>query len=159
NSYKRRCVVDNREFRINLQAVSDIPGDYLPGFVGMHGQLRRGDMYMLVYSITSRASFTRVTRYPNQILQWKDKSAYPMLIVRNHAEQGQRREVSTQEGIALARETGCHICEISADYPDHLQEAFLDLVRARWRYEDQKYLRIRGYEDAITYEHLKAFIL
>src|SRR3954447_20409588 len=82
--------------------------------------IRDGEGFVLVYSISSRSSFTRIPRFHNQILRVKESagasppgyggiSVYngriatvPIMLVGNKSDRVTEREVSTQEGHALA---------------------------------------------------------
>ena len=98
--------------------------------------IRDGEGFVLVYSISSRSSFTRIQRFHNQIQRVKESSAsspsypgspissaaptapVPIMLVGNKSDRVTEREVSTQEGHALARELGCechleHVIEMA----------------------------------------------
>lgn len=81
----------------------------------------------MVYSISSRSSFTRCQRFFNQIERVKapslsrspgdvptDPPFYPVMLVGNNSDRVTKREVSTQEGHALAKELGCDFVEASS---------------------------------------------
>lgn len=109
--------------------------------------IRDGEGFVLVYSISSRSSFTRITRFHNQIQRVKESSAsspsypgspisaasqssvVPIMLVGNKSDRVTEREVSTQEGHALARELGCDFVEASAKNCINVEKAFYDVVR------------------------------
>jgi GTPase KRas protein len=109
--------------------------------------IRDGEGFVLVYSISSRSSFTRITRFHNQIQRVKESSAsspsypgsplsssapsapVPIMLVGNKSDRVTEREVSTQEGHALARELGCEFVEASAKNCINVEKAFYDVVR------------------------------
>lgn len=109
--------------------------------------IRDGEGFVLVYSISSRSSFTRITRFHNQIQRVKESSAsspsypgspissnmplapVPIMLVGNKSDRVTEREVSTQEGHALARELGCEFVEASAKNYINVEKAFYDVVR------------------------------
>ena len=87
--------------------------------------IRDGEGFILVYSITSRNSFTRIQRFHNQVQRVKESGnpssptgtsylpaqmnaapAYsgpvPVMLVGNKSDKHHEREVSSQEGQALA---------------------------------------------------------
>lgn len=104
---------------------------------------RDGEGFLIVYSITSRPSFTRVRRFYDQIQRVKDSQGYfnplywgdppytkfPVMIVGNNSDRITEREVSTQEGIELAKELGCEFVEASAKNCINVEKAFYDVVR------------------------------
>jgi GTPase KRas protein len=114
--------------------------------------IRDGEGFVLVYSISSRSSFTRIPRFHNQILRVKESAgtgvgggggynnstqmyaggggaAVPIMLVGNKSDRVTEREVSTQEGHALARELGCEFVEASAKNCVNVERAFFEVVR------------------------------
>lgn len=109
--------------------------------------IRDGEGFVLVYSISSRSSFTRIQRFHHQIQRVKEASAnspsypgspiaaaapagsVPIMLVGNKADRVTEREVSTQEGQSLARELGCDFVEASAKNCINVEKAFYDVVR------------------------------
>ena len=118
--------------------------------------IRDGEGFVLVYSITSRASFTRIRKFHSQIQRVKDSSsagspttgvsylsspisssmpftsigAAPVMLVGNKSDRVTDREVSIQEGSALAKEMGCQFVEASAKNCINVEKAFYDIVRS-----------------------------
>lgn len=115
--------------------------------------IRDGEGFVLVYSITSRSSFSRIQKFYNQIQRVKDSSnagsptsggylssplspsisnfqgPAPVMLVGNKSDRVTEREVSTQEGQALAKDLGCDFVEASAKNNIHVDKAFYDVVR------------------------------
>lgn len=109
--------------------------------------IRDGEGFVLVYSISSRSSFTRIQRFHNQIQRVKESSSsspsypgsplsatspsapVPIMLVGNKSDRVTEREVSTQEGHALARELNCEFVEASAKNCINVEKAFYDVVR------------------------------
>lgn len=103
-------------------------------YTGLREQwIRDGEAFLLVYSISSRSSFSRIQRFHNQVLRVKESpisSAPPIcLLVGNKSDRCTEREVSTQEGHALANELDCEFVESSAKNCINIEKAFYDLVR------------------------------
>lgn len=124
--------------------------------------IRDGEGFVLVYSISSRASFTRIEKFHRQIQRVKESSqsgspSYPgsplsatsngsgswgpapVMLVGNKCDRVTEREVSTQEGSALARELGCDFVEASAKNCVNVEKAFYDVVRSLRRQKQQLY--------------------
>lgn len=118
--------------------------------------IRDGEGFVLVYSISSRSSFTRIQRFHHQIQRVKEASAnspsypgspiaaatgsagnVPIMLVGNKADRVTEREVSTQEGRALAQELGCDFVEASAKNCINVEKAFYDVVRLLRRQRQQ----------------------
>ena len=114
--------------------------------------IRDGEGFVLVYSITSRASFNRIRKFHNQIQRVKESSVAtsptatsylsspastgpmsgqaPVMLVGNKSDRSTDREVSTQEGSGLARDMGCDFVEASAKSCINVEKAFYEVVRA-----------------------------
>ena len=116
--------------------------------------IRDGEGFVLVYSITSRPSFRSIQKFYSQIQRVKESSnagspiagSYlgspispstiqgsswpaPVMLVGNKSDRVTEREVSTQEGNALAKELGCDFVEASAKNCINVERAFYDVVR------------------------------
>src|ERR1700709_1062368 len=123
--------------------------------------IRDGEGFVLVYSISSRSSFTRIQKFHHQIQRVKESSAsspsfpgspisqsmvvnggnVPVMLVGNKSDRVTEREVSTQEGHALARELGCEFVEASAKNCINVEKAFYDVVRQLRRQRMQRNIR------------------
>ena len=123
--------------------------------------IRDGEGFVLVYSITSRSSFTRVQRFYHQIQRVKESASagsptgasyltsplhspspgptgpVPVMLVGNKSDKVTEREVSSQEGLALAKELGCEFVEASAKNCVNVEKAFYDVVRLLRRQRQQ----------------------
>jgi GTPase KRas protein len=126
--------------------------------------IRESEGFVLVYSISSRSSFTRIQRFHNQIIRVKESSAssasypvapilslakcLPITLVGNNSDRITEREVSTQEGHALARELGCEFVEASPKNGTNVEKAFYDVVRQIRRQRMLNTIRkIRQYQE------------
>lgn len=99
--------------------------------------LRTGEGFLLVYSITSRQSFEEISTFVHDILRVKDKDYFPMVVAGNKCSLESERQVTRQEGEALARSFGCRFVEVDARARINVDKAFYDLVR-----EVRKYNRL-----------------
>jgi GTPase KRas len=113
--------------------------------------IRDGEGFVLVYSISSRSSFTRIQKFHHQIQRVKESAAAgsptfpgsplsqtmgsvalgppPIMLVGNKCDRVTEREVSTQEGSALAKQLNCDFVEASAKNCVNVEKAFYDVVR------------------------------
>jgi GTPase KRas protein len=128
--------------------------------------IRDGEGFVLVYSITSRASFSRIQKFYNQIKMVKESSSsgspsgtsylgssmhvpsgpplpVPVMLVGNKSDKAVERAVSAQEGQALAKDLGCEFVEASAKSCINVEKAFYDVVRML-RQQRQQQQRPRG---------------
>ena len=169
DSYRKQVVIDG--FSCMLE-VLDTAGQ--EEYTALRDQwIRDGEGFVLVYSISSRSSFTRIPRFHSQILRVKENAsgggggggggggylgggggygspgmygggsgggaggsppqpagtAPPIMLVGNKSDKVTEREVSTQEGHALARELGCEFVEASAKNCVNVERAFFEVVR------------------------------
>lgn len=97
--------------------------------------MKTGEGFLLVYSITSRQNFEEITTFQQQILRVKDKDYFPMVLVGNNCSLESEREVSRQEGAALAKSFGCKFIETDPKSRINCDKAFFDLVRDIRRYD------------------------
>ncbi|KAL9002145.1 MAG: hypothetical protein Q9188_004907 [Gyalolechia gomerana] len=156
DSYRKQVVIDGQSCMLE---VLDTAGQ--EEYTALRDQwIRDGEGFVLVYSITSRASFSRIRKFHSQIQRVKDASrtssptaSYlsspvtaapgareaPVMLVGNKSDRVTEREVSTQEGSALAKEMGCDFVEASAKNCINVEKAFYEVVRSLRRdRQDQK---------------------
>lgn len=152
DSYRKQSVIDGHSC---ILEVLDTAGQ--EEYTALRDQwIRDGEGFILVYSISSRSSFTRIPRFHAQILRVKEsvnsssplggmngygngplnspgmgpgQSPVPIMLVGNKSDRIIEREVSTQEGQAKARELGCEFVEASAKNCVNVEKAFFDVVR------------------------------
>ncbi|KAJ7169550.1 P-loop containing nucleoside triphosphate hydrolase protein [Mycena filopes] len=82
--------------------------------------------FILVYSVASRSSFDRVADIRKSVTR---KDAV-FVLVGNKCDVTDGREVSGEEGAALARDFGCPFLETSAKTAENVELAFATVVRA-----------------------------
>ncbi|KAI9683631.1 MAG: Ras GTPase ras2 [Trizodia sp. TS-e1964] len=128
--------------------------------------IRDGEGFVLVYSISSRSSFSRIQKFHQQIQRVKESSSassptslgysasphspismtpnttgpVPVMLVGNKSDRVTEREVSSQEGQSLARDLGCEFVEASAKNCINVERAFYDVVRIL-RKQRQAYMK------------------
>lgn len=143
DSYRKQVVIDGQACMLE---VLDTAGQ--EEYTALRDQwIRDGEGFVLVYSISSRSSFSRIKRFHHQIQRVKESTAgspsypgspmaaagghvnVPIMLVGNKSDRVTEREVSTQEGHALARELGCEFVEASAKNCINVEKAFFDVVR------------------------------
>ncbi|KFH41774.1 Ras-like protein [Hapsidospora chrysogenum ATCC 11550] len=98
-----------------------------------HGRdfVRSDDGFLLAYSVSCRQTFSGIKRIHQEIQDIRDAAPVPILLVGTKCDLPlDLREVSFQEGAALARELGCGFMETSAKDDTNVDEAFHYLVRA-----------------------------
>lgn len=96
--------------------------------------MKNGQGFILVYSITSQATFSDLIDIKDQIMRVKDIGAdIPMVLVGNKNDLEDERVVGKQNGESLARSFGCTFLEASAKLQVNVNEVslVLDLSRRR----------------------------
>ncbi|KAK6367519.1 RAS2 protein [Lithohypha guttulata] len=149
DSYRKQVVIDAQACMLE---VLDTAGQ--EEYTALRDQwIRDGEGFVLVYSITSRNSYDRIRKFFNQVQRVKEShhpaspiggsylqaqmqngpvytGPVPVMLVGNKSDKHHAREVSSQEGQALAKELGCEFVEASAKNCVNVERAFFDVVRA-----------------------------
>lgn len=93
--------------------------------------MRKGDGYVLVYSIIAKSTFLQIQEITNDILRLKESEASPMILVGNKQDLEEDREVSEAEGKELAFHLKCcGFLETSAKNGNNISNVYIELVRA-----------------------------
>jgi len=90
---------------------------------------RSGQGFVVVFSLISKKSFMEVNNLVDKILRIKNTKAVPMVLAANKCDLVHEREVTAEEGLALARKWSCPYFETSAKEKINVEEIFKDLVR------------------------------
>ncbi|KAF8863413.1 ras-domain-containing protein [Acephala macrosclerotiorum] len=144
DSYRKQCVIDDR---VALLDVLDTAGQ--EEYSAMRAQyMKTGEGFVLMYSITSRTSLDDACALYTELLRVKNKDYSPIILVGNHCERENERQISKQEGETLARSWGCPFVEASAKERINVEKAFYDLVREIRRY-------IRSELQAISHKRIQ----
>ncbi|KAG0144454.1 hypothetical protein CROQUDRAFT_47267 [Cronartium quercuum f. sp. fusiforme G11] len=83
------------------------------------------DGWALIYSINSRTSFDMVSIIRDKILNFTGHDSVPMVLIGNKCDLESQRQVSIEEGAALAKLFGCAFTEASARSGENVAESFL----------------------------------
>ncbi|KAG2754492.1 ras protein [Suillus brevipes Sb2] len=125
DAYRKQLIVDNKMCFVE---VIDTAGQ--EEYATLRDQwVREGQGFILVYSIASRSTFERLDVFRQSMLKVKRQKPIFML-VGNKCDKTYEREVSREEGIALARTFGCEFMETSARTAYNVELLFTNLVRA-----------------------------
>lgn len=143
DSYSKQVIIDGQEC---ILEILDTAGQ--EEYTALRDQwIRDGECFVLVYSINSVSSFSRIQSLYHQILRVKEAarsiSTYPIsssstipnlaetpiMLVGNKADRVTERTVSIQQGRELAYKLGTEFVEASAKNGRNVERAFYDLVR------------------------------
>uniref|UniRef100_A0A8D0CM45 Muscle RAS onco homolog n=1 Tax=Scleropages formosus TaxID=113540 RepID=A0A8D0CM45_SCLFO len=64
--------------------------------------MRTGDGFLIVFSVTDKASFEHVDRFHQLILRVKDRESFPMILVANKVDLVHLRKVTSEQGREMA---------------------------------------------------------
>lgn len=133
DAYKIRIRIDDEPANLDIL---DTAGQ--AEFTAMRDQyMRAGEGFIICYSITDRRSFHEVREFKQLIYRVRRTDDTPVVLVGNKSDLTQLRQVSKEEGSALAREFNCPFFETSAAYRYYIDDVFHALVREIRRKEKE----------------------
>lgn len=91
--------------------------------------LRKGDGFLVVFSITSKESFKEVDQFRERIARAKESSNVPIVLVGNKCDLESQREVKTEEAKEYVDKIGAIYIETSAKNRINIDEVFHSSVR------------------------------
>lgn len=126
DSYRKQSSIDGEQALLD---VLDTAGQ--EEYSAMREQyMRTGEGFILVYSINSRNSLEELQAFYEQIQRVKDSDNVPVVVVGNKCDLEIERQVSYEEGLALAKQFNSPFLETSAKQRINVEEAFHGLVRS-----------------------------
>ncbi|KAI0463368.1 hypothetical protein LJB42_003393 [Komagataella kurtzmanii] len=128
DSYKHPCEIDGAPVMLDIL---DTAGQ--EDYSSMKElYMKTGEGFLLVFAINKRSSLEELKPFYDQIVRVKEgMQSVPMVLVGNKSDvEDSKREVSRDEGEALARQFGCQYIETSAKTNTNVKEAFYNVVRA-----------------------------
>ncbi|KAA0715730.1 Ras-related protein M-Ras [Triplophysa tibetana] len=128
DSYLKHTEIDD-QWAILDGSVLDTAGQ--EEFSAMREQyMRTGDGFLIVFSVTDKASFEHVDRFHQLILRVKDRESFPMVLVANKVDLVHLRKVTTEQGSEMATKHNISYIETSAKEPPmNVENGFHELVR------------------------------
>ncbi|KAL2088650.1 hypothetical protein ACEWY4_015549 [Coilia grayii] len=125
NTYDRSLVVDDEEASILLYDIWEQDNSQW-----LKDQcMRMGDAYIIVYSVTDKASFEKASELRIQLRRARQSENIPIILVGNKSDLVRSREVSVDEGSACAVVFDCKFIETSASLHHNVQALFDGIVR------------------------------
>uniref|UniRef100_H9GQ35 small monomeric GTPase n=1 Tax=Anolis carolinensis TaxID=28377 RepID=H9GQ35_ANOCA len=133
DAYKMRIRIDDEPANLDIL---DTAGQ--AEFTAMRDQyMRAGEGFILCYSITDWRSFHEVREFKQLIYRVRRTDETPVVLVGNKSDLTQLRQVSKEDGSALAQEFGCPFFETSAAFRYYIDDVFHTLVREIRRKEKE----------------------
>jgi len=131
DSYRKSVIIDDQNALLDIL---DTAGQ--EEFSSMQDQwMREGKGFLLVYTITSRATFDELHNLYDKILRSKENQKVPIVICGNKCDLESQREVSAEEGKQLAGSWTCPFFETSAKNRTNHEKCFFECVREIRRLE------------------------
>jgi len=133
NSYRKQLTIDDEACVLDIL---DTAGQ--EEYAVMRDQyINSGEGFILVFSITSRASFKSLSELREKILQVKDADDFPMVMVGNKCDLDKERVVTINEGKEMASQWRISFMEASAKARINVEECFRAIVRDIKAYTNQ----------------------
>ncbi|KAJ7042572.1 ras protein [Mycena alexandri] len=125
DGYRKQLILDDRMCMVE---VIDTAGQ--DEYATLRDQwIQEGEGFILVYSIRSRSTFDRLQIFRQAVRRIK-RGEPTLLLVGNQCDMVADREVSREEGEALARQFGCEFIETSAKTAQNVDRVFSTILRA-----------------------------
>eukprot|EP01134_Creolimax_fragrantissima_P007033 CFRG7033T1 len=126
DAYRKSCNIDDEPVLLDIL---DTAGQ--EEYSSMRGQyMHSGDGFLVVYSITAKASLREANKIVKQILRVKDTDFFPLVLAGNKCDLEDDRQISFDEGKKAAEDLGnIPFIETSAKLGINVDQAFYELVR------------------------------
>ena len=129
DSYRKRIKNENGE--VTEIDILETAGqeEYAAVHFQHHNYYRSGEGFILVYSITDRASFLAMKDFRSQIIRSLNDPSPPLLLIGNKTDLTAFRTVSSEEGISLTENWGkfCKFREVSAKEDQGIKSIFTEI--------------------------------
>ncbi|KFO22233.1 Ras-related protein Rap-2a [Fukomys damarensis] len=122
--------------------------------------ITNGQGFILVYSLVNQQNFQDIKPMRNRIIHVKRYEKASVILVGNKVDLKSEREVSSNEGRALAKERECPFMESSAKSKTMVDELFVEIVR-KMNYAAQMLCRHRKMIHAVlpvTYNSIQIWL-
>ncbi|GAB1605129.1 GTP-binding protein Rit1-like [Argonauta hians] len=125
DAYQQQARIDGEPAQLDIL---DTAGQ--PEFTAMREQyMRKGEGFIICYSITDRRSFEEAITYKKLIDRVRNREDIPIVMVGNKCDLEDMRKVTSDEGSDLAVQFGCPFYETSAILRQCVDDVFHSLVR------------------------------
>jgi len=124
-SYRKNLVVDNERFCLDILDTA-MDDDEPPN---LNNIIQEYEGIILMYSLTYHDSFDKISEYYSLVMNIKNTSNVPMILLGNKIDLENDRQVETNEGESIANVYNIPFFEISAKNNIKVEESFVELVK------------------------------
>jgi len=136
DSYRKRYLGPNKHI-IDLEILDKAGAGYMTATRDL--DISNGHGFILMYDVTSKASFDELSFIKNQIREIKEPEEVPIVLVANKCDlEPKYRQVSTAQGRELASLWQCEYQETSAKTGLNVDEVFEQLIKEGQRMHPKK---------------------
>lgn len=135
DSYRKTLKLPSSNTNVTVEIIDTAGTDQFEAMRELY--LKTGDGFILVYSVTSKASLREAQDIYKQIYRVRGQvmihfihllQSVPLILVGNKSDV-LLREVNKQDGVVAARSIGCPHCETSARTGEGVSETFETLIQ------------------------------
>uniref|UniRef100_A0A6B2LL49 Uncharacterized protein n=1 Tax=Arcella intermedia TaxID=1963864 RepID=A0A6B2LL49_9EUKA len=129
DSFRKRVTIDGETGLLDIMDTAcclSNQEDYSPQ---RDHYMRTCEGVLLIYSITSLASFEEIKNWREHILRLRDTTTFPMVLCGNKSDLAPSRQITPSEGTTLAQTWHLPFFETSALSRTNVEESFYTLVR------------------------------
>ena len=120
DSYTKTMTYQGQTYSVEIL---DTAGE--EGFLSMRlPYIRKGDAFLLIYSIDNRITFEEIEQFYSDIVRNKATTDVPIVLCGNKSDREEFRQISQGEGEVLAHQFNCKFFETSAKTNTNISEAF-----------------------------------
>ena len=125
DTYKQNLEIDGNEYHLQI-----LDTQRTEQFLALRDiYTNDSDAFLLIYSITDKASFELLEDLRDQIARVKDGFDFPFLIVASKSDLEDQREVSKNDLIGMEKKWNCSSIQVSAKDSINVFESFQQIIR------------------------------
>ena len=123
--YRKQVSLDGEQIMFDIIDTAGQEGN----LTNLNALIKQANGYLLVYDITRRDSFNEAREFRDRILNVKNCSVVPLVLVGNKSDRQEKREIPQEVAQKLASEWNCRFWEVSAKTKNNLESAFVECAR------------------------------
>jgi GTPase KRas protein len=123
--YRKSATLDGEEIIFDIIDTAGQEGN----LTNIDQLIAQSTGFVLVYDITRKQSFEEVQNFHLRVLNIKSDRHKAVVLVGNKSDKSAKREISFEDGMALARKWNCKFWEVSAKNKVNIDTAFYECAR------------------------------